>query len=307
MLSYIVRHSLFAVLALLFVIVGVFVATHLLGDPTALIAPIGSSPEYIDYLRHELGLDLPLHMQFWDYLKSIANLDFGLSYWYRVPCLDIVVFESLPKTVQLATAGIVWAAILGVVLGLAAGVRPGSKLEKAIDIVTMSGVSAVDFWTALMLIMLFGLMLDWLPTSGYGSFKHLILPALALGFRTMGRIAQLARPAVTDELNKVYVLRLRASGLPGKVILFKHLLRNAGVTIMTLTAMEYARMYAGLTAAIEILFGWPGLGRTLILALQHRDYPMTITCAIVGGTIVIGVHLFTDLVYGWIDPRIRYS
>ena len=293
------------IITLLAVIVLVFLATHAIGDPVRFLLPYDAPPDAVEQLRHTLGLDLPLHVQFGRYMSGVVQFDFGLSLWQGIPATELVL-ERLPRTMILAFAGMVFAVFIGCGVGTIAALRPGSILDRTFTTIGTLGFCAVDFWVGLMLILLVAVYFGLLPTSGYGDFKHLLLPAFTLGLRPMGRIAMIARPALIEELNKPYIVALRARGLSSsKVVL--HACRNAGIVVLSLIGYQFAGMFTGATVLIETVFAWPGIGYLLVQGIINRDFPVVIAVASSSVILVVLIHLIVDLIYAVINPRVRYN
>ncbi len=305
MKDYLIRRSLHTIVALVLLIIVVFIFTQYIGDPASIMLPDWATEEMVQALRERMGLNDPLYIQFGRYAKGLLRLDLGTSLWQGVPTLQLIM-SRLPATVVLALTAISMAAFGGILLGTLAAIRPGSALDRFVSTLSVVAVTSVDFWVALMLILLVSVKLGWLPTSGYGELKHIVLPALVVALRPMGRIAQVARPAILDELRKQYVLAARAKGLSERKVLLNHAARNAGIVLLTLTGMEFMHLMHG-SVIIETVFGWPGVGFLIVQAIRLRDWPLIVGCTIFVASMVIVMNLFIDLLYGWLDPRIRYQ
>jgi peptide/nickel transport system permease protein len=290
---------------LLGLVVLVFFVTHLLGDPVRLMLRPEATQEQADALRKSLGLNDPLMVQFGRFMRDLARGDFGDSLWQRVPALPIVL-QRLPKTLYLTGVTMAVAMPLAVILGIISAVRPRSLADRVVTVVALAGVSTADFWLGLMLILFFAVDLGWLPTSGYGGFQFVILPAMALMVRPIGRIGQVVRSAMLDEMGKGYVTTARSKGLTERVVIVGHTLKNAAIPIITLTGDEAAALLNG-AVVIETLFGWPGIGSLLIQAIEHRDLPLVEACAITIAVMIVLLNLLIDLTYTLLDPRVRYT
>ncbi|MBI2918030.1 MAG: ABC transporter permease [Chloroflexi bacterium] len=304
MKDYFIRRSLLTVVALVGLIVVVFLFTQSIGDPASIMLPDWATEEMIQALRDKMGLNDPLYVQFGRYVSGLLRLDLGTSLWQGIPNLDLIM-SRLPATFILALVAISLAAFGGVFLGALAAIWPRSVVDRVISFITTLAVTSVDFWVALMLILLVSVKLGWLPTSGYGEVKHIVLPALMIALRPMGRIAQVTRPAIMDELAKPYILAARARGLSTSRVIVRHAARNAGIVLLTLTGYEFAGLVNG-SAIIETVFGWPGVGFLLVQAIKLRDWPLIVGTTIVVAVMVIVINFAIDLIYGWLDPRIRY-
>ncbi len=305
MKDYLIRRFLQTILTLVLLMVIVFLFTQYIGDPASIMLPDWAPEEMVQALREKMGLNDPLYVQFGRYAWGILRLDLGTSLWQGVPNLQLI-WSRLPATFTLALVGTALAALGGTFLGILAAVKPGTALDRFISTLSVVAVTSVDFWIALMLILLISVHLGWLPTSGYGGWKYIILPALVVSFRPMGRIAQVTRPAILDELQKQYILAARARGLSERKVLITHAARNAGIVLLTMTGMEFIHLVNG-AVIIETVFGWPGVGFLVVQAIKLRDWPLIVGTTIVVASIVIVMNLLIDLLYGWLDPRIRFQ
>lgn len=290
---------------LLGLIVVVFFVTHLLGDPARLMLRPEATEEQVQALRESLGLDDPLHVQFGRYMADIFRGDFGDSLWQRVPALPIVI-DRIPATLYLAGVTLLIAFPIALFLGILSAIRPRSIADRIVTVVSLSGVSTADFWLGLMLILLFAVQLGWLPTSGYGGPEYVILPAVALAVRPIGRISQVVRSAMLDEMSKGYITTARAKGLRQRTVVLTHTLKNAAIPVITLAGDEASVMLNG-AVVIETLFGWPGVGILLIQAIERRDLPLIEASVIAIALMIVTVNLLIDLAYTFLDPRVRFS
>lgn len=279
--------------------------THLLGDPASLMLRPEATEEQRQALRDSLGLNDPLAVQFGRYLGDLARGDFGDSIWQRVPAMPIVL-DRIPATLYLAAAAIGLAVPIAIGLGIVSAIKPRSIADRVVTVVSLAGVSIADFWLGLMLILFFAVRLGWLPTSGFGGWTFVVLPALTLAVRPIGRISQVVRGAMLDQMRSGYVTTARAKGLGERVVILSHTLKNAGIPILTLMGDEAASLLNG-AVVIETLFGWPGVGILLIQAIENRDLPLIEASVIAIAVMIVGVNLLVDLAYTLIDPRIRYG
>ena len=283
----------------------VFFVTHLLGDPARLMLRPEATEEQVRALRESLGLNDPILVQFGRYMGDLSRGDFGDSIWQRVPALPIVL-DRIPATLYLAGVTLIVAIPLAVLLGIVSAVRPRSLADRVVTVISLTGVSTADFWLGLMLILLFAVELGWLPTSGYGGAQYALLPALTLAVRPIGRISQVVRGTLLDELSKTYVTAARAKGLTERVVIFSHALKNAAIPVVTLTGDEAAAILNG-AVVIETLFGWPGVGILLIQAIERRDLPLIEASVVCIAMMIVLVNLVVDLAYTLLDPRVRYT
>ena len=292
-----------AALASLGVLTIVFFIMRLSGDPTLLLVPEGATAEQIADLRHRLGFDRPLLTQYAAYLSDLARLDFGESLVQRAPVLGIVA-ERIPYTAALAAGALAVALGIGIPAGLAMAVWRGGLLERALAALVLAGQSLPTFWSGILLILLFGVTLRWLPTSGADSPASLIMPSIALGALTMSTFARMTRIAVLDELSRDYVSAARARGLSLGRAVTRHVLRNASIPVITIAALEIGNLLAG-AVIVESVFAWPGLGQLAIQSIQARDFLVVQTIVLFISLTYITANLLADLAYTTLDPRIR--
>lgn len=293
-------------IVLALVLVVVFVLSTVVGDPAEAMAPADATPEQIDRLRQQLGTDRPLGEQAADYFGGIVRGDFGESLWQRRPALDPV-REALPATIVLSIAGIVAAALLGGLSGIVAGSRPNGWFDRIANFIAMAAVSVPTFWLGLVLIVIFAVRLGWVPSSGNVGAKSLILPALTIGIEHGGRIFQLVRSGTFDELNKPYVVVARSKGLASRTVVWKHIVRNAAVLIITTIGWEYVRLWGGAIFAVEVVFAWPGIGQLVINAADQQDFPVLQAGIIVAGMFVVASNLLVDTFYRVVDRRLQVA
>ena len=277
----------------------------MLGDPARLMLRPEATPEQVEAVRERLGLNDPLPEQFLRFMGGAIRGDFGDSIWQRAPALPIML-ERLPNTLYLAGVTILVALPLAALLGIVSALRPGSIVDRSSTVVALAGVSIADFWLGLMLILFFAVNLGWLPTSGFGGPEYVILPALALMVRPLGRISQVIRSSMLDQLGQPYVTTARSKGLSERVVVTLHAMKNAAIPALTLIGDETAALLNG-AVVIETVFGWPGIGLLLIQAIERRDLPLIEACVFAIAVMIIVANLLVDLAYTLFDPRIRYS
>jgi len=283
----------------------VFFVTHLIGDPVSLMLRPEATAEQRQALRERLGLNDPLPVQFGRFMSGALRGDFGESIWQRVPAMPIVL-DRLPATIYLASVTLLLAIPLSILLGIVSAIRPGSVVDRVVTVIALGGVSTAEFWLGLMLILLFAVRLGWLPTSGYGGIQYVLLPAIALAVRPLGRVSQVVRSAMLDQFSQPYVTTARAKGLSERVVVYLHTLKNAAIPIATLVGDEAASLLNG-AVVIETVFGWPGVGILLIQAIERRDLPLIEASVIVIAVMIVTVNLLVDLTYSLMDPRVRYG
>jgi len=281
----------------------VFVIMRLSGDPTLLLVPEGASREHVDALRRELGFDRPIFVQYVSYLADLLRLDFGNSVVQRIPAVDIVA-SRIPYTLMLAGGALLIALALGVPIGVAMAVWRGRTIERILAGFVLTGQSMPTFLSGILLILVFGVLLGWLPTSGSGSASSLILPSIALGALSMSTFARMARIAVVDELSKDYVRAGRARGLSHGSVVVRHVLRNAAIPVVTIAALEIGNLLAG-AVIVETVFAWPGIGQLAIQSIQSRDFVVVQVIVLFISMVYVLMSILADFAYALLDPRIR--
>ena len=290
-------------LVVFLVTVVVFVTTRLVGDPVDVLLPFESTPEQRAEFRHQLGLDRSIPVQFWEYLKDVAHLDFGQSLVLREDAMGIVL-ERLPATLELVAAGMALAFVVSLVLGVLAALRPGGWFDRVAVVGSLAALSMPEFWVGLLLIYIFAVWLGVLPSSGKGGLDHLILPAVTMAFATIGRMVMIVRSSMLDELAQPYVQTARAKGLSGFRTVGVHAMRNVSVPVLTLFGWELILALAGYTAVVETVFAWPGLGLLAFQALFARDFNLLMGIFLFSSCLVVVVNLVIDLTYTALDPRV---
>ena len=283
----------------------VFLAGRILGDPVRLVVGIEASEERVQRVREQLNLDKPLSEQYANFIGDALRLEFSTSFWQKVPTLPLVL-ARIPATLYLALAALLLAVPLGISLGALSALRPWSLLDRITNVISLGGVSIVEFWLALMLILIFPVRLGLFKTSGYGGLEYFVLPALTLCYKPLGRIAQISRSAMLDELAKPYIKAARARGLRERRVVFVHALKNAAVPVLTISGDELAALLNG-AIIVETVFGWPGIGNLTIQALNRRDLPLVEATVFVVAIFIILTNLLVDMAYTWLNPRIRFN
>ncbi|MFT4278016.1 MAG: ABC transporter permease [Rhodopseudomonas sp.] len=309
-----------AVVLLLAVLVMNFCLIHLApGDPVQVIAGEmgGASPEVIAALRAKYGLDHSLLEQLFTYLGKVVHGDFGYSYYFNQPVLGLIL-QRLPATLYLAAASLVIAVLIGTVLGVISARRPNGLLSHGVTVLALAGHAAPIFWTGLLLLLLFGSVWPILPVSGMTDVvdpktglayaadvaKHLVLPSITLGLVFVAQYSRLARVNMIDVLSADYIRTAHAKGLPERVVLVKHALRNTLIPIVTVVGLQFGNLFAG-AVLVETVYSWPGMGRLVFDSILRRDYPTLMGVLFFSAVMVIAANILTDLVYRLIDPRIR--
>jgi len=282
----------------------VFMLAHIVpGDPVQQMLGEGARAEDLISLRHTLGLDQPLPVQYGRYLTGVLSGNLGESFRFRQPVAQVVL-SHYPATLELAMFALLVCASIGIPAGMLAAERRGSSTDHAIGVFTLLGLSVPNFALGPVLILVFSVMIGWLPVSGRGGISHLILPAVTLGAALAAILTRMVRTAVIEELSSDYVRTARAKGLSNSAVLFHHAFRNALIPILTILGLQFGTLLAG-TIVTESIFSWPGIGRLAVQAIQARDYPLLQGCILLIAISYVLVNLFTDLVYAFADPRVR--
>ncbi|GGH50898.1 ABC transporter permease subunit [Frigidibacter albus] len=303
MAGYLVRRLLESALAVWGVVTIVFFVTRVLGDPAALLLPIGASAEQIEALRDNLGLNQPLFVQYLQFLGQVVQGDFGTSFQHGRPALEVVM-ERMPATALLAGSAMVLGILIGAVAGAIAALKRGSLAELVVMAIALLGQATPVFWLGIMLILYFGVNLGWLPTGGYGTFAHLVLPAITLAVFVSASIARLLRSSMLDILREDYIRTARAKGLMPHTVFVWHIARNALIPVTTMTAILAGELLGG-SVVTETVFSWPGVGRLILQAIQAKDFPVIQAGVFVVASLFVLINFVVDLLYGVLDPRIR--
>ncbi len=306
MLRYFLRRLLLTIPVLVGVATLVFALIHLVpGDPAQSMLGEAAAPEEVAKLRARLGLNRPLVVQYAAFMRGLASGDLGTSLRY-----DTAVSEEirarLPQTARLALAAMAVAVALAIPLGIVAAVFRGTAVDHAAMTLALAGISMPNFWLGPLLAILFAVKLGWLPVSGSGDWRHLVLPAVTLGAALAAILARMTRASLLEELRELYVLAARARGVSRARAVLRHAFRNSLIPVVTIVGLQFG---AVLTGAIitETIFAWPGIGRLLVQAIGFRDYPLVQGCILFISVIYVAVNLLADLMYGVLDPRIRYD
>jgi len=284
----------------------VFSLIHLIpGDPVQAMLGESAAPADIAYLRGRLGLDRPLLAQYGVFLEGLVKGDLGTSLRTNQTVVSALV-ERLPATIELAAAAIIVALAFAIPMGTIAAVRAGTRIDYITMTAALVGISMPNFWLGPLLAIVFSIVLGWLPVAGRGTLAHLVLPAITLAAPLGAILARMTRASVLEELRELYVLAARGRGVSRTRAVLKHALRNSLVPIVTLLGLQLGGLLTG-AVITETIFAWPGVGRLLIQSIGFRDYPMVQGCILLIAVMYVSLNLFTDLLYGLLDPRIRYD
>jgi len=297
------KRLLQALIAIFGVMTLIFFLQRLAGDPVLLLVPMDASQADIDRMRIALGFDRPVAIQYLEYVGNLLFFDLGRSYVQNIPVAELI-WTRVPYTLMLAAGALVVAFGIGIPVGITLAIRRGKPIARLLSALVLAGQSMPTFWSAILMIMVFGVWLGWAPPSGARELSSIVMPSIALGLLSMATFARVARTAVLDELEKDYVRTGHAKGLPMRRIIFRHLLRNASIPVVTVSALEIANLLAG-AVIVETVFAWPGLGQLTIQAITARDFMVVQGVVLLGAITAIGLNLVADLLYSLIDPRIR--
>ncbi|CAJ94026.1 ABC-type dipeptide/oligopeptide/nickel transport system, permease component [Cupriavidus necator] len=297
-----VLHGLISILGASVII---FLISRLSGDPLALLLPADAPPQVIEATRRHLGLDQPLVAQYLVFLGHAVTGDFGNSYRWQEPALGLIL-ERLPATVELALAALGFSIAMAVPFGVLSAVYRGSWFDRFAKVFAMLGQAMPNFWVGLLLILFFAVQLNWLPAFGRDSWNSLVLPAIALGWYPVAAQTRVVRSAMLDVLDSDYIRMGRAMGLPERVLIWKYALRNAAIPLVTILGVYFAAMLGG-AFVVEVIFAWPGVGRTVVEAVFARDFPVVQAGVMLTSVLFVLSNLLVDLSYGLIDPRIRHA
>ncbi|MDN5335222.1 MAG: peptide/nickel transport system permease protein [Synergistales bacterium] len=308
MFSYILRRLLYTVPVIWGVITVVFILMAVVpGDPARIMMGQRGDPQTLERIREDLGLDLPLHQQYFRFMKEIAKGDLGTSYRTNQKVTEALV-ERFPATFKLAFWAMVFASVIGVSAGILSAVKQYSIFDYSAMFIAIAGVSAPVFWVGLILLFIFAYTWNIVPGTGYGEGQliYLILPVVTLGVRPAALIARLTRSCMLEVLNQDYIRTARAKGLPEKKVIVKHAFKNALIPVVTIIGTQLSALLSG-AVLTETIFAWPGIGRLAVEALVARDFPMIRGTVIFMALIFLVANLIVDLSYGFIDPRVRYN
>ncbi|WP_299431761.1 nickel ABC transporter permease [uncultured Meiothermus sp.] len=306
MTTYILRRLLIVVPTLLGVLLAVFLMVRLApGDPAQLLAGEFATPETLADIRERFGLDQPWYAQLGIYIVNVFQGDLGESVRTRQPVTHELA-NFFPNTLKLTLAAMLVALLIGIPAGIISAIRPGTAIDLLVMLGALIGVSMPVFWFGLMAILIFSVQLGWFPVAGTGTIWHLVLPAITLGTSTAAILARMTRSAMLEVLSQDYIRTARAKGLAGRVVVFKHAMRNALIPVVTITGLQFGGLLEG-AVITETVFAWPGIGRLLVDSILARDYPVVQGAVLLIAVAFILINLVVDLLYGVIDPRIRYD
>lgn len=306
MTRYFARRLLLTVPVLLGVATLVFSLIHLVpGDPVQSMLGEAASPQEVADLRARLGLDRPLYAQYGTFLAGLTRGDLGTSLRTNQP-VAATIRERIPATFQLAFAAMAVAVALAIPLGIVAAVYAGGPIDLAATTLALVGISIPNFWLGPLMAIIFSVVLGWLPVSGRGGAAHLVLPAVTLGAPLAAVLARMTRASMVEELRELYVLAARARGVSPFRAVVRHAFRNSLIPVVTVLGLQFGAVLTG-AVITETIFAWPGVGRLLIQSISFRDYPVVQGCILLIAITYVAMNVLTDLVYGLLDPRIRFD
>ena len=294
-----------AIVTLLVLSLAVFLSVHLTGDPALyLLGPEGTREDYAQ-IKKNLGLDKPLPVQYGLFLGNVLRGDFGNSPITGRSARETLI-ERFPATLQLAGAAFLLTIVIGIPLGIWSAVKRDTIIDQFGKFFAVLGIATPSFWIAIMLILLFGAILGWLPTFGRGGIEHFILPAFVLSWGGIAGIVRLVRSSMLEVLDSEYVKFARVKGLSEKMVVYKHALKNAVIPALTFGGLTLAGLLNG-SVAIEVVFAWPGIGRLMLQGINQRDFPIVQATVLASGLFYIIIALIVDILYAYVNPRIRYD
>jgi ABC-type dipeptide/oligopeptide/nickel transport system permease component len=305
MQRYILSRLFQSFLILVGVLVLVFFMVRVTGDPARLMMPRESSQESIEAFRKSMGYDRPIYIQFWTFMTSAFQGDFGNSLYFKKPAMPLVI-ERLPATLELAGMALLMSVVIAIPLGLVGGSTPGSIWDMMARLLGLLGQSVPNFWLALLMIFFFAVKLGWFASFGRDDWRSLVMPAFVLGLPTMGALVRLTRSSVLEIRGEDFVRTAYSKGLETRLIYTRHIFRNAAIPIISVIGVRFGYMLGG-SIYIETIFSWPGMGQLIEQAIGWRDFQLIQAIAFFTSLVVVALNLLTDLAYAFIDPRIRYG
>ena len=304
MLSFIARRLLQAVPVVVGIILLTFILMYIVpGDPVLSMVGERYDEATLQRLRQEFHLDQPLGTQFWLYVKGLTHGDLGRSFITRQPVMDMIL-QRFPATFLLAFGAMVVSVLIGLVVGVLSSLKPHSAMDHTSMVLALLGISAPVFWVGLLLVLL-GRALGWPYLTGFGCLPYLLLPALTLGTRSAAFLARVTRANMLEVLGQDYMRTARAKGLPGSLVIFRHALKNTLIPIITIIGVDFGSYLSG-AVLTESIFNWPGVGRLALNAILKRDFPVIQGTVLMTALVFVAANIIVDLIYGFVDPRVRY-
>ena len=305
MQRYILGRVVQSIVSMIVVSIVVFALVRMSGDPITIMMPAEASQKDIELMRASLGLDRPWAVQYWRFVSRVAQGDFGKSVRFRRPAMDLIA-ERYAATLELGGLAVLIVIVVALPVGVYSAVKRGGPLDYAARMFAALGQAVPPFWLGLVLVLIFGVLLHLLPTSGRGTPLHVILPGITLGWFAVAGLMRLTRSSMLDVLGSEYVKLARIKGLPERQVIWKHAFKNAALPVVTFAALLFVALLNG-SIIVETVFGWPGLGLLVIEAVDSRDYPIVQAVVLCLSAMYIGVNLIVDVLYAYLNPKIRYS
>ena len=305
MRAFFARRILYSVVTLVILATTIFVLVRLTGDPAFLLAPDGASAEELQSIREQIGTDKSLPAQFGTFLTDLARGDFGTSFQSGQPVRDLY-FDRLPNSLLLVSAALAFALVVGIPAGIVSAVYNGRWMDTVSKVVALTGMAIPGFILAFAMMFVFAVKLRWLPVFGIGSWKNLVMPAIAVGWYFAASTLRLVRSSMLEILDADYVKLARLKGMTERKVVLKHAFKNALIPLITLTGVNFVVMI-NVATVIELVFTWPGLGSLLIEGIRNRDFPLVQGVTIMAGIMIVFANFVIDMIYAWVDPRIRLS
>ena len=307
MQGYILKRILIAMFTIFAVLTVVFFIFRLgPADPVAVMLPPNATPQDAENLTRKFGLDQPLMVQYKNYLKNAVKGDFGASFRFNEPALKVL-FERFPATLQLGLVAFVISVLVGLSVGIISAVKPDSFIDRIGRFVALVGMSLPSFWVGVMLILFFGVTLHWFPIAGKGTLAHYIMPSFCMSLYPIALITRLSRSSMLDALKSDYVVMARIKGVPEFYVILVHAFKNASIPVLTVIFGIFSGLIVGSAVVVEYIFSWPGIGRLVMESYFARDYPVVQVFVIFVTFVVVTINLIVDILYAYIDPRIRYQ
>ena len=303
MRKYIIRRLGYSMISLVLLSLTIFFFVRVTGDPAVLLVEPGASKADLEQIRQQFGLDRPLFVQYGHFVSALVRGDFGQSFYYRTPVLELYL-SRLPNSLMLAAAAMTLSLLIGIPSGILAAVRVNGWWDRVGKIFALLGLSLPSFWVGLVMILFFSVYLGWLPSSGAGTVWHLIMPAFALGWFFAAAHMRMTRSSMLEVMGSEYVKLARLKGLPERMVITKHAFKNALIPVLTLAGINLVIM-VNVAVIVETVFAWPGIGRLLYEGVAFRDFPVVQATVLLGGAMIVVVNLLVDILYAVIDPRIR--
>jgi len=303
MRKYIIRRLGYSAISLVLLSLTIFFFVRVTGDPAVLLVEPGASKADLEQIRQQFGLDRPLFIQYGHFVSALVRGDFGQSFYYRTPVLELYL-SRLPNSLMLAAAAMALSLLIGIPSGILAAVNVNGWWDRVGKIFSLLGLSLPSFWVGLVMILFFSVYLGWLPSSGAGTASHMIMPAFALGWFFAAAHMRMTRSSMLEVMGSEYVKLARLKGLPERLVITKHAFKNALIPVLTLAGINLVIM-VNVAVVVETVFAWPGIGRLLYEGIAFRDFPVVQATVLLGGVMIVVVNLLVDILYAVIDPRIR--